>query len=143
MRFYYKPKFEIRIIKKDKKTKKPLMEILKDGGPFWEDLPGAKRYFKFGIGKAETLLDAIPIIEIFNESKGREPNTPDPKIIENPKYCPRCSIRRYNGFMKGTTWVDRPYLEASGYDLINFGILKSMAILEHQKAIEKFVNDFG
>lgn len=137
------PVFETRVHKKDKITRKPVLEILKDGKPFWEDFPWAKKHFRFGVEKALTLMTAFPVIEEFYNHDGREPNTPDPIKLKSSRYCPMCRIRRYNGFTRKGRFINRPYLEITGYDTIRFGLLKAIAIIENREVIEDFIFKFG
>ena len=105
-----------------------IMEIFKDGEPFWEDLPGAKKHFRFGSKKAHMILNCMPIIHKFFQSDGRIPNEENTDETSGL----RCKIRRL--YHKGN-----PYLKIEACDkTLNFGLLKSKSIIELEREIKMF-----
>jgi hypothetical protein len=109
----------------------PIMEILKDGEPFWEDLPGAKTHFRFGIEKAYMLLNCMPKIKEFNESAGGIGINVSQYRNENNIYNFQCNICRLY-------WNGHPYLKIEDCKTINFGLLKSESIIELEDEIKMF-----
>ena len=114
----------------------PIMEILKDGEPFWEDLPGAITHFSFGIEKAYMMLNCMPIINEFYESAGRTGINVDQYRNENNIYNLQCNIRRRYYQM-------HPYLQIIYFNPLNFGLLKSESIIELEDKIEKFCDTYA
>tara|TARA_B100000315_G_scaffold169872_1_gene158480 strand:- start:2180 stop:2683 length:504 start_codon:yes stop_codon:yes gene_type:complete len=119
----------------------PTIEILKNGEPFWEELPGAKKHFRFGVKKSIAILACMHVIKNFYETEAKEPIMPNHVEIDNHKWNVQCTIRRYNGFKIYGKWMDKPYLEIQETKPIKFGHLKAQAIVELEKTIEKFVID--
>ena len=115
----------------------PIMEILKNGDPFWEDLPGAKKNFRFGTQKAHMLLDCIPIIQEFYHSKGIIPNITQPPIIVSNSII-ECKVSRH-------VWNGHPYLKIvdDNMKVINFGLLKSKSIIELKHKIKHFIDNYS
>jgi hypothetical protein len=116
----------------------PTIELLKDGEPFWEDIPGAKKHFRFGVNKAILILACIKTIKEFNDSGGRRPTAKETRV-HSKEWCIQCDLRRHKGFNKRGTWYDSPYLEIRAADSIAFGQLKARAIVQHEKNIKRFV----
>jgi len=115
----------------------PIMEILKNDEPFWEDLPGAKKNFRFGTKKAHMLLDCIPIIQEFYHSKGIIPNITKSQITVRNSLI-GCKVSRH-------VWYGHPYLRIvdDNMNLINFGLLKSKSIIELKDTIKHFFDNYS
>ena len=126
-------------IKRSRFHGSPTIEILKDGEPFWEDLPSAKKHFTFGVKKAILLLGCIDEIKNFVDSKGENPVTFKPIGVKSQKWKTECELRRYDGFKRFGAWAERPYLEIQSETTIRFGLLKAEAILLLQVEIQNFV----
>ena len=115
----------------------PIMEILKNDEPFWEDLPGAKKNFRFGTNKAHMLLDCIPIIQEFYHSKGVIPNITDSQITVRNSII-GCKVVRHVSYV-------HPYLKIvdNNMNVINFGLLKSKSIIELKHMIKHFFDNYS
>ena len=116
----------------------PTIELLKDGEPFWEDIPGAKKHFRFGVNKAILILACIKPIKEFNDSDGRRPKAEGTKV-QSKEWGTQCDLKRHKGFNRRGTWYDKPYLEIRATDFIAFGQLKAQAIVQHEDNIKRFV----
>lgn len=146
----------------------PKIEILKNGNQFWDDLPGAKKPFKFDVYQAKRLLASMSVIKEFLSHEGRRPSNPDWRIIPDHD---DCLIKRIPKFtIKGKKY-DNPYLEIGGLagklylkkgrineingeigfddidweksepsDPVRFGLLKADALIILEKDIESFIN---
>ena len=121
-----------------------MIEILQDGKPFWEDLPGAKDHFRFGLKKATLILTCLDAIMDFYTSDGCKPEAPI--VISSKKWQTRCSVRRHEGFERDGKWYDKPYLELENPDEqdtrvrpLKFGYLKATAIVYLTHSIKEFV----
>ena len=125
------PIYTVRYVK-DKKYLK--LEILKNDEPFWEDLPGAKRHFKINNNQAETILACLDTIRDFYYSNGKNPEAEIwHKFIHDKLKLP-FKYYKHNGFHDSSGhWQNRPYIELSGFDHIQFGLLKSEGILKRIK----------
>ena len=119
---------------------RPIFEILKDGQPFWEDLPGAKDHFSFGIDKAVLLLICMPLIEQFLDSTDLDLKLLKPREMTDAASGDSCTITGYPGFKRHGAWVEKPYLEITGKKKIAFGRLKADAISILQNEIRKFAS---
>lgn len=134
------PRFEIIY---DTYKDSEIIEILKDGKPFWEDLPDAKDHFRFGKNKAKMLLTCFDEIKQFQGADGYLPDESLNKPIQSNLYGKTCLIRlKYH---KGA-----PYLEItdatqqikttkkSNKKKIGIGRMKSEAIIDLYNKISDF-----
>ena len=120
---------------------RPIVEILKNGTPFWEELPESKDHFSFGYKKAVLLLSCFDTIKAFHDSCGKEPPPGRVETIGHSGFAGRVEIRRFEGFKSRGAWVNRPYLEiATEGSRIGLGMMKAKALLELQGEIQQFVN---
>ena len=120
-----------------------IVEILKDGEPFWENLPGACKHFSFGLSKATAILSCMPAIRKFVDTNGQYPSSG--YYVEMP--CPWkptvFQVSRERNFE--TTFgqfVQSPYLEIRNQNTdraLKFGMLKAEALLELHHEIATFV----
>ena len=116
-----------------------MIEVLQNGEPFWEELPGAKPHFRFGTTKAIQLLSCIETIKKFIDSSGKLPGISNPVEISSSKWKVECDLHYHDGFKKRGGWIDRPYLKIIGEKTIAFGLLKAEALVALQKEITDFV----
>ena len=114
------------------------IEILKDGDPFWEDLPGAKDHFRFGVEKAILILSCMREIKQFFDSERYKSVSPKRTEIDNRNWRRSFDLFLHGGFKRGDVWIDRPYLEIRGDKNIAFGRLKAEAIILLEKELERF-----
>ena len=105
--------FEVR---RSKYRGSPTLDILKNGDSFFEDLPGAKEHFRFGVTKAIQILACLDVIKKFVDSGGVEAA---PQTITNKKWKVNLEVTQHQGFKKNKIWVDRPYLEIRGEKTIS------------------------
>ena len=115
-----------------------VIEILKDGESFWEDIPGAQKHFSFGTRKAVLFLGAQKLIREFVDSEGALSE----EVQHSVTAWGDCQVIFYSGFERKGKWVNRPYIRIDdGSNNIGIGLLKSEAVLQHMGEIEKFAQD--
>ncbi len=115
-----------------------VLEILKDGEPFWEDIPDAQKHFSFGTRKAVLFLGAQKLMREFVENEGRL----DEELQHAVTSWGDCQVTLYSGFERKGRWIDRPYLRLDdGSNNIGIGLMKSDAVLQHILEIEKFAKE--
>lgn len=120
----------------------PVIEILKDGAAFWEDLPGAKQHFTFGITKAMMILSCMKWIQHFLDSPSSDLDLLQPKSVSSLEWGNTCTIQAFPGFKRRGAWVEKPYLEISAGDTkIAFGRLKAESLILLQNELKKFVQE--
>ncbi|MFC1701282.1 hypothetical protein ACFL1J_00805 [Pseudomonadota bacterium] len=121
---------------------RPTAEILRNGKPFWEELPWAKDHFSFGRRKAILLLSCLDTIRAFHDSDGVQPGPEEEKTTRNMETLKEIKIRYFNGFKLHGNWVDRPHLMVVENQIrIGLGMMKARAILELEGEIIRFVDD--
>ena len=121
-----------------------IVEILKDGEPFWENLAGAGRHFSFGQLKASAILRCMAVIERFVDTDGKYPSDGYYVEVQDPflKRVYHVSCERSFCTTSGRL-VCSPYLDIRKPDcerLVKFGLLKATALLELKDEIEGFVS---
>ena len=78
-----------------------IIAILKDGKPFWEEIPEAKKNFRFGVKKAKMVVECIKIIRDFYSSGGKKPAR---DTYKNYSICYK------EGFSINMRWKPYPYI---------------------------------
>ena len=143
------PKEVYTIIEKNYKGE-PVVEILRNGLPWNDELPHAgRKHFSFGYSKARAILHAQKLITNFVETNGKEPGKLDPMSLG---YVPNTRIRSLTVIKKGPFYnskdflVDHYYLNfhlsSNGRGQISFGLKKAEALLILIDDIKKFVSKY-
>jgi hypothetical protein len=124
----------------------PVVEVLKDGGAIhlWDS------HFRFGLRKAEVVINCIDILRDFWRSNGYERKVFVPRVIENRRR--RLSVKIYVELhpdferSDGET-IDRPWLHLKALppdkEHIGLGVLKCRAVCEVEDEIKKWLREHG
>lgn len=119
---------------------RPTAEILRNGEPFWEEIPEAKDHFSFGRRKAILILSCLDTIRDFHDSDGARPDAGEANPKTNAEPPEEARVRNLSGFKLKGRWVDRPYLEIRDKQKrIGLGMMKARAVLELEGEIRRFV----
>ncbi len=118
----------------------PTLEILKNGEPFWEELPGSKRQFIFGVRKALLISACYDYIEKYVDTNGLMCEGMSNIAIKNDERKTDCVINFHTGFKKSNgARVESPYMEIVGTTKISFGLKKAEALLLLKHELKNFV----
>lgn len=124
-----------------------VVEILKDGQAFWENIPGAVRHFGFGHKKAAAILLCMPVIERFADTEGRYPSEGHYVEVQDKQNKRTYHVSHERSFCTSNgRLICNPYLDIrqpDGDRVIKFGLLKATALLELKDKIETFVEFTG
>lgn len=126
----------------------PVMEILRNGQPWNDDLPFAgKSHFTLGTRKARSLIHAEVLIRKYVSSMGAEPRLMD---VADLGYVPDTNIRSLKVIKHGPfhnpagILINKNYLQLTMDDEnLSFGLTKAQAVLVLLDDIRKFVVMFG
>lgn len=124
---------------------KPVLELLEDGKPMFEETDGRIKRLIFGIKKAKMFICCLDQIKAFCESEGGKPPINSTILIEDKENNLKCYCERRNHFInRYGKEINRPYLRIqSGKTRISFGLKKAKGILFLSDQIEDFIEEYS
>lgn len=118
----------------------PTIEVLVDGNE-WGSVFDYDEHFRFGLRKAQMVLDGMLIIEEFSNSEGAKP--PLEKIIQLDvkEFEELIECIRHDEFKYYNKVIEKPYLTLIGNNNdFSFGLEKAKALILLEDEIRDFVN---
>lgn len=126
----------------------PTIEILRGGQSWGEDHFGPE-HFSFGLTKARMIRAALPVVQIFAESRGGQPWPGQAQTFTDLTGAGVLSVvvEKHDSFRSAAgSIVEQPYLKLiSGETSIGLGVSKCQAIAFIAEELERFLhqNDRG
>lgn len=115
-----------------------LLEFLRNGKDWGEDIPFAKKVFSFGVRKSRMIIASWDLLEEFATTEGAQPYDGESRTIYVPNTAfVNVTITKHDVFMRDGLQVSLPYLHFEfGGEHWGLGLRKVKAVLAHRPDIE-------
>jgi len=119
-----------------------ILEIFRDGKPFWDDFPNTQTHFCFGVRKARAILHCMDGIKEFYDSSGFPVHVEEKPLTQSfdPHF-----LTWYDEFPIHGRLVEKPYIkiEVDGFTRVGFGLIKAYALIQLEQDVRGFVEEFS
>lgn len=122
----------------------PVLELLENGVPVFEETDGRIKGLTFGLKKAKMFICCLDLIKTFYVSEGGTPPINSTILIEDKENSLKCYCERRNRFRRYGQEINRPYLRIqSGNTKISFGLKKAKGIFLLSNQIKDFIEEYS